>query len=34
MLIGSKRHRQKFDSKFPLNLIGSKLTPTHTARNH
>ena len=24
MLIGSKRHRQKFDSKFPLNLIGSK----------
>ena len=33
MLIGSKRHRQKFDSKFPLNLIGSKLSPTPTARN-
>ena len=33
MLIGNKRHRQKFDSKFPLELIGSKLSPAPTARN-
>ena len=33
MLFGNKRHRQKFDSKFPLELIGSKLSPAPTARN-
>ena len=33
MLIGNKRHRQKFDSKLPLELTGSKLSPAPTARN-
>ena len=33
MLISNKRQWQKFDSKFPLELIGSKLSPATTARN-
>ena len=33
MLIGNKCHRTNFDSKFPLELIGSKLSPAPSARN-
>ena len=33
MLIGNKCHRSKFDSKFPFDLLGSKLFPAPFARN-
>ena len=33
MLIGNKCHRQTFESKFPQELIGSKLSPSNSVRN-
>ena len=33
MLIGNKCHRKKFEQNFPIELFGSKLSPTPTARN-
>ena len=33
MLIGNKRYRNKFDSKFPVDILHNSITPAAHAKN-
>ena len=33
MLIGNKRHRNKFDSKFPVDILNNSIPPEAHAKN-